>query len=126
MDECDGVECAVLLPYSGLDEHTAAFLPRAVVAVVHSNVSTNHFPACDLGAESVGLMVATVGPTRGTLLELHRFANAPARRRDSLRWDIGRLWAELRNGLKKAGESTLSFTAISTDSWGVDYVLLGS
>ena len=31
--------------------------------------------------------------------EIHRFSNEPLRDRASLRWDIGRLWAEVRRGL---------------------------
>lgn len=68
-------------------------------------------------------MLATLANGKLTLQELHRFANTPVQSEGSLHWDIPRLFAELKLGLKKAAGLELPLTSISTDSWGVDYVL---
>jgi rhamnulokinase len=82
-----------------------------------------HYLACDLGAESGRLMLATLANEKLTLQEVHRFANTPVESEGSLHWNISKLFEELKLGLKKAGGLDLPFTSISTDSWGVDYVL---
>ena len=56
------------------------------------------------------------------LREVHRFANDPIRQNGSLRWDIVRLWEEMRRGLDFASEHRLQ--SIGVDCWGVDYALL--
>ena len=56
------------------------------------------------------------------LREVHRFANDPIRQNDSLRWDIVRLWEEMRRGLDLASENRLQ--SVGVDCWGVDYALL--
>jgi rhamnulokinase len=81
--------------------------------------------AIDLGAES-GRVVAGLWNGKSLRLEeLHRFPNGPVNLGDSLRWDVVRLWAEIKNGLavaaKKHGKSVVS---VGTDTWGVDFVLL--
>jgi len=83
-----------------------------------------HHLACDLGAESGRLMLGTIADGRLALEELHRFPNRVSRADDSLQWDIPRLFDELKAGLKKAAALKLPIASISTDSWGVDYVLL--
>jgi rhamnulokinase len=83
-----------------------------------------HHLACDLGAESGRLMLGTIADGRLALEELHRFPNRVTRTGNSLHWDIPRLFAELKAGLKKAATLKLPIASISTDSWGVDYVLL--
>jgi rhamnulokinase len=82
-----------------------------------------HYLACDLGAESGRLMQGTIDNGRLTLQELHRFGNVPIREGGSLRWNIPNLILELKEGLRKAARTRLDFESISTDSWGVDYIL---
>jgi len=84
---------------------------------------TKHYLACDLGAESGRLMLGTLASGQLSLREIHRFTNAPISAGGSLTWDIPRLFDELKVGLKKAAALALPFASISTDSWGVDYVL---
>src|SRR5208282_3185678 len=55
--------------------------------------------------------------------ELHRFPNGPVRVSSALHWNIDGLFNELKAGLKKAAARRLPIASISTDSWGVDYVL---
>src|SRR5260370_6814181 len=82
-----------------------------------------HYLACDLGAESGRLILGTLENHRLTLEELHRFPNQPVNAGGSLLWDIPALFEELKAGMKKAAQRSLPIQSISTDSWGVDYLL---
>ena len=82
-----------------------------------------HYLACDLGAESGRLILGTLENHRLTLEELHRFPNRPVNAGGSLHWDIPALFDELKAGVKKAAQRSLPIQSISTDSWGVDYLL---
>ncbi len=82
-----------------------------------------HYLACDLGAESGRLMLGTIEDARLSLTELHRFPNTPVPDGDSLHWNVVALLDELRTGLRKAAALRLPIASISTDSWGVDYLL---
>lgn len=84
----------------------------------------HHYLACDLGAESGRLMLGRLEGNRLTLQEIHRFPNTPIRDGDSLHWNIAALCGELKVGLKKAAALKVPIASISTDSWGLDYVLL--
>ena len=85
---------------------------------------SRHYLACDLGAESGRLMLGTLSGDRLRLEELHRFSNNPLQSGSSLHWDIPHLLTELKAGLRQAAARRLPWAGISTDSWGVDYVLL--
>jgi rhamnulokinase len=80
--------------------------------------------ACDLGAESGRLMLGTLSAGRLALEEIHRFANTPVHVNGSLCWNIAGLFDGLEAGLRKAGTRDERIASISTDSWGLDYVLL--
>ncbi len=82
-----------------------------------------HYLACDLGADSGRLMLGTLDNGKLILEELHRFSNGPVKTGDGLHWNIDGLFNELKAGLKKAAARRLPIASISTDSWGVDYVL---
>jgi len=83
-----------------------------------------HYLACDLGADSGRLMLGTLDNGKISVEELHRFPNGPVKTSGALHWNIDGLFAELKNGLKKAAARQLPIASISSDSWGVDYVLL--
>src|SRR5688572_1251987 len=83
-----------------------------------------NYLACDLGAESGRLMLGRVEEERIELTEVHRFPNIPINQEGSLCWNMDGLWSELQNGLCKAGLLGVPIASISTDSWGLDYVLL--
>ena len=83
----------------------------------------SHYLAIDLGAESGRVMLGTLWEGRLTLEELHRFANGAVVINGSRRWDLLHLYAEIVEGLRKAGARDLPIRSLSTDSWGVDYVL---
>lgn len=82
-----------------------------------------HYLACDLGAESGRVILGTLDGSRLSLEEIHRFPNPPVKAGGSLHWDIGSLWEALQAGLKQAAARKLPIASISTDSWGVDYIL---
>ena len=82
-----------------------------------------HFIACDLGAGSGRVVLATLREGRLTLDDVHRFTSAPVKRDGTLRWDIARISEELKTGLRKIAASGKKAAGVSVDSWGVDYVL---
>jgi rhamnulokinase len=82
-----------------------------------------YYLACDLGADSGRLMLGTLADGKISLEELHRFPNGPDKSSGALHWNIEGLFNQLKVGLKKAAEKKLPIASISTDSWGVDYVL---
>ena len=58
--------------------------------------------------------------------EVHRFLNVPVSMANGLRWNIQQLWSEICDGVGKALNTAGGHAqGISTDSWGVDYVLMG-
>ncbi len=83
-----------------------------------------YYIACDLGAESGRVMLGCLEDGRITLEEVHRFANGAVHVLGSLRWDVLRIFEELKTGLRKTAARTLPVASVSVDSWGVDYVLL--
>jgi rhamnulokinase len=87
---------------------------------------TTHHLAIDLGAESGRLMLGTLAEGLLSLKEVHRFPTGASRVGESLHWDIRRLFGEVTTGLKKAAALGVPIASVSTDSWGVDYLLLGA
>ena len=44
----------------------------------------------------------------------------------SLRWDVLRIYEELKTGLREIAKRNLPIAGVSVDSWGVDYVLVNA
>ncbi len=84
----------------------------------------NAYLAVDLGAESGRVMLGTLAQSRVTLEEIHRFPNRALTDAGHLHWDLADLQTEIFTGIEKAAARGLSIAGISTDSWGVDYVIL--
>src|SRR4051812_29629213 len=79
----------------------------------------------DLGAESGRVIAGCWNGKRMRLEEVHRFCNGPVEVCGTLRWNILGLWAEIQNGLAKAGRKYgKAVKSAGVDAWGVDYVLL--
>lgn len=79
----------------------------------------------DLGAESGRVMAGLFDGSKITIEELHRFPNGPVSLGGTLRWDVLRLWTEIKNGLSKAAQRFgRDIASVGVDTWGVDYVLL--
>ena len=87
-------------------------------------MSPRHYIACDLGAESGRVMLASLEDGRLSLEEMHRFPSAVIRVLGSLRWDVLRIYEELKIGLARVAKRDVDPRGISVDSWGVDYVLI--
>jgi rhamnulokinase len=81
--------------------------------------------AIDLGAESGRVMRGALDGGRLRLEEIHRFPNGPIRVFDSLHWDILRLFAEIKEGLKRCAGDPAAPRSLGVDTWGVDVALLG-
>ena len=89
-------------------------------------MAPRYYIACDLGAESGRVMLGTLDDGRLSLEEIHRFPSAIVRVLGSLRWDVLRIYEELKTGLRKIAKRNLPILGISVDSWGVDYVLINA
>jgi len=87
-------------------------------------MKTDRYLAVDLGAESGRVMLGTLAGEKLALAEIHRFSNPVRKSNGHLHWDLDHLEKEIVAGLKKAGADGGAVAGISTDSWGVDYVLL--
>ncbi len=89
-------------------------------------MNPKYYIACDLGAESGRVMLGRLEEGRLTLEEMHRFPSAAVRVLGSLRWDVLRIFEELKTGLRNIGGRRLAVASMSVDSWGVDYVLINA
>jgi rhamnulokinase len=87
-------------------------------------MSATHYIAVDLGAESGRVMLGTLEEGRVSLEEAHRFPNRVLTVHGHLHWDLAHLEKEIFAGVEKAAQRNVPISGISTDSWGVDYVLL--
>ncbi|HKP95818.1 MAG TPA: rhamnulokinase family protein [Fibrobacteria bacterium] len=82
-----------------------------------------HYLAIDLGAESGRVMLGSLAGGRLAVEEIHRFPNVPVHIRGTLRWNLLDLFSEAKEGLRKAAARGVPISSLSTDAWGVDYVL---
>jgi rhamnulokinase len=81
--------------------------------------------AVDLGAESGRVMAGLWDGKQLQIEEIHRFPNGPVALGESIRWDTLRLWAEIQDGLARAGKKFgKQVVSVGADTWGVDFVLL--
>ncbi|MBM3825730.1 MAG: rhamnulokinase [Verrucomicrobia bacterium] len=79
--------------------------------------------AIDLGAESGRVILGRLRNGRLSMKEVHRFSNGAITANGTLRWDIIRIFREIRVGLAR-GAKLGRIKSVACDSWGVDYVLL--
>jgi len=89
-------------------------------------MNPKYYIACDLGAESGRVMLGRLEDGRLTLEEMHRFPSAAVRVLGSWRWDLLRIFEELKTGLRNVGGRHPAVASLSVDSWGVDYVLINA
>ncbi|HJZ82904.1 MAG TPA: rhamnulokinase family protein, partial [Pyrinomonadaceae bacterium] len=84
--------------------------------------------AVDLGAGSGRVFLAGASPGELLLEELRRFHYPPAQSNGHLRWDLSRIFAEIKRGAHEGGEKARALgrviQSIGLDSWGVDYGLI--
>jgi rhamnulokinase len=81
-----------------------------------------YYVACDLGAESCRVILGTLSDKQLVIEEIHRFPNGPVNVFGTLRWDVLRIFDELKHGLRKVALGGYPIESISADSWGLDYV----
>jgi rhamnulokinase len=89
-------------------------------------MDSTYYIACDLGAESGRVMLGRLEDQRLVLEEIHRFPSAAVQVLGSMRWDVLRIFAELKRGLGEIAQRGVPVSSLSVDSWGVDYVLINS
>ncbi len=87
------------------------------------NLHGSAYLAFDLGAESGRAVLGKLRSGILTTQEVHRFSNHPIESSGSLRWDVSRLWFEIRKALNSL--EGVKLAGIGVDAWGVDYALLG-
>ncbi len=94
-----------------------------------------YYLAIDIGASSGRHILAHLEGGKMVTEEIYRFSNGPetlpgtpgalgAQGNRRLMWNADRLFSEILNGLKKAGEMNKIPASVGVDTWGVDYVLL--
>ena len=84
------------------------------------------FLAFDLGAESGRAVLGILNDGKLTLKDVHRFANGGVSVRESLHWDVLRLFDEMKQGLRMAVQTHgKDIAGAGIDTWGVDFGLLG-
>lgn len=89
------------------------------------NVGVSNFIAIDLGASGGRVLLGRWDGSRFELQELHRFVNEPVRVMGRLHWDVLKLWAEIKTGLRGyAARFGAPLAGIGVDTWGVDFALL--
>ncbi len=84
------------------------------------------FLAFDIGATSGRSILGTISGNKLELTELTRFPNKIIRVHDKYYWDIFVLYEALKDGLKAAVSQNIKIDAIGIDTWGVDFVYIGS
>lgn len=83
-----------------------------------------YYLAVDIGASSGRHMLGCMQDGKMQLEEIYRFENGMTDRDGSLLWDTDRLFAEIKNGMKKCAEAGKVPESMAVDTWAVDYVLL--
>ncbi len=84
------------------------------------------FFAVDLGATSGRTIIGTLASGKIELEELTRFDNDLIEAQGHFYWDIYALYLEIIKGLKLAAQRNLPIRSIGIDTWGVDFVCVGS
>jgi rhamnulokinase len=82
------------------------------------------FAAIDLGAQSGRVAVGRFDGEHLRVSEVHRFPNVAVRTRDTLNWDILRLYQDVIDGLRAAAREAGHIDSVGTDAWAVDFGLL--
>lgn len=83
-----------------------------------------YYLAIDIGASSGRHILSWIEDGIMQIEEIYRFSNGPVQINGHLKWDTERLFQEILNGLKRAGELGKIPQSVGVDTWGVDYALL--
>ena len=85
---------------------------------------TEYYLAVDIGASSGRHILGHVEDGRILLEEIYRFENGMEKKDGHLVWNIPRLFAEIKEGLKACRAAGKIPKSMGIDTWAVDYVLL--
>lgn len=80
--------------------------------------------AIDFGGGSGRVIAGTLEGGQLQLQMVHRFPNRQVRLGTHVYWDFPALFADMKEGLRKAADMGLRVKAIGIDTWGVDFGLL--
>src|SRR5262245_55469158 len=83
-----------------------------------------NYLAFDLGAESGRTILGKIDNETISLEEIHRFSNVPKLEDGHLRWDVKKIFQEIKTSLEKIDKKNTPFSGLSVDAWGVDFGLL--
>lgn len=83
-----------------------------------------YFLAIDIGASSGRHILGWKEKGKIKTEEIYRYENSLSNSNGSLTWNTERLFNEILNGLKRAGEVGKIPYSVGIDTWGVDYALL--
>ena len=84
------------------------------------------FFSVDLGATSGRTIIGNISDGKLNLEEVTRFPNNLIEQGGHFYWDIHALYFEIIRGLKEVARRGLDITSIGIDTWGVDFVFIGS
>ena len=80
--------------------------------------------AADFGGGSGRVIAGWLDGGRLVMEEVHRFPNRQVRLGKHVYWDFPALFADMKDGLKKAAAKGYEVESIGVDTWGVDFGLI--
>ncbi len=80
--------------------------------------------AADFGGGSGRVIAGWLDGGRLVMEEVHRFPNRQVRLGKHVYWDFPALFADMKDGLKKAASKGYKVESIGVDTWGVDFGLI--
>lgn len=83
-----------------------------------------YYLAVDIGASSGRHILGSIDNGKIIVEEIYRFDNGMIEKDGNLCWELDRLYAEIKKGMKKCKELGKIPSSVGIDTWGVDYVLL--
>ena len=86
----------------------------------------DNFFAVDLGATSGRTILGSIQDGKLSLREMTRFPNNIIQTGGHFYWDIFALYNEIIRGLKVVADEDITIRSIGIDTWGVDFVCIGS
>jgi rhamnulokinase len=84
----------------------------------------NYCLAVDIGASSGRLIVGHLEDHRLKLNEIYRFENKMVKKDNQFCWEVDKLFAEIKKGIKICRELGVKPGSIGIDTWAVDFILL--
>ncbi len=80
--------------------------------------------AVDIGASNGRIIAGYMEEGKLKIEEIHRFPNRMEYKNGHYCWNVDRLFAEIKEGIKKCPDKGFDPESIGIDTWGVDFVLL--